>query len=126
MRAKTKKKMCNSDIILVRPEMVHMLKNSDRPTARQLMKTLGMNKAKRVIIPLNDSEQLEEWTSGNHWTVLIWDRENNTFSHIDSIPGQNTKHISERQKQQKESKRWRSSNISKKWIQSRITNELSN
>ena len=68
--SKNKEKMCNSDIILVRPEIAHMLKNSDRPTARQLMKTLGINKAKRVIIPLNDTEQLEEWSSGNHWTVL--------------------------------------------------------
>ena len=56
------------------------------------MKTLGINKAKRVVIPLNDSEQLEEWSSGSHWTVLTWDRETNTFAHIDSIPGQNNKH----------------------------------
>ena len=84
--------MCNSDIVLVRPEIAHMLKNSDRPTARQLMKTLEIYKAKRVVIPLNDSEQLEEWSSGSHWTVLTWDRETNTFAHIDSIPGQNNKH----------------------------------
>ena len=58
--SKNKEKMCNSDIILVRPEIAHMLKNSDRPTVRQLMKTLRINKAKGVIISLNDSEQLEE------------------------------------------------------------------
>ena len=45
--SKNKEKMCNNDIILVRPEIAYMLKNSDRPTARQLMKTLGMNKSKR-------------------------------------------------------------------------------
>ena len=32
-----KQKMCNSGIVLVRPMIAHMLKNSDRPTARQLM-----------------------------------------------------------------------------------------
>ena len=56
------------------------------------MKTLGIYKAKMVIIPVNDTEQLEEWSSHTHWTLLIWDRDNNTFSNIDSIPGSNTKH----------------------------------
>ena len=32
--SKNKEKLCNSDIILVRPEIAHMLKSSDRPTAR--------------------------------------------------------------------------------------------
>ena len=90
--SKNEEKMCNNGIVLVRPKMAHLLKNVNRPTARQQMKALGINKAKRVIIPLNDSEQLEEWSSGSHWTVLMWDRESNTFSHIDSMPGQNTKH----------------------------------
>ena len=84
--------MHKSYIVWVRPEIACLLKNSDRPSARQLMKTLGIYKAKMMIIPVNDTEQLEEWSSGNHWTVLIWDTENNKFSHIDSIPGQNTKH----------------------------------
>ena len=90
--SKNEEKMCNNGIVLVRPEMAHLLKNADRPTARQQMKALGINKAKRVVIPLNDSEQLEEWSSGSHWSVLTWDRETNTFAHIDSIPRQNNKH----------------------------------
>ena len=76
----------------MRPEIACLLKNSDRQSARQLMKTLGIFKAKMVIIPLNDTEPLEDWGLGNHWTVLIWNREKNTFSHIDSIPGSNAKH----------------------------------
>ena len=50
--------------------MAHFLKNADRPTARQQMKELGIDKAKRVIMPVNNSEQLEEWSSGSHWTIL--------------------------------------------------------
>jgi len=90
--SKYKEKMCNKGIVLVRPDMAHLLKNADRPTARQQMKALGIDKAKRVIIPINNSEQLEEYSSGSHWTILEWDRESNTFFHIDSLPGQNVKH----------------------------------
>merc|ERR1711962_1148036 len=64
----------------------------DRPRVRQQMKALGIDKAKRVIMPVNNSEQLEEWSSGSHWTILGWDRESNTFYHIDSLPGQKVKH----------------------------------
>merc|ERR1712240_211158 len=90
--SKNEEKMCNNGNVLVRPEMAHLLKNVDRPRARQQMKALGIDKAKRVIIPLNNSEQLDECSSGSHWTILDWDRESNTFFHIDSLPGQNAKH----------------------------------
>merc|ERR1712240_562683 len=90
--SKNEEKMCNNGIVLVRPDMAHLLKNADRPTARQQMKALGIDKAKRVMIPLNNSERQDEWSSGSHWTVLKWDREINTFFHIDSLPGQNAKH----------------------------------
>merc|ERR1712240_530061 len=90
--SKNEEKMCNNGIILVRPAMAHLLKNADRPTARQQMEALGIDKDKRVIIPLNNSEQLDEWSSGSHWTILEGDRESNTFFHIDSLPGQNAKH----------------------------------
>ena len=90
--SENKEEMCNKGIVLVRPEMAHLLKNADRPRVRQQMKALGIDKAKRVIMPVNNSEQLEEWSSGSHWTILGWDRESNTFYHIDSLPGQNVKH----------------------------------
>ena len=84
--------MSERKIMLVRPEIACLLKTSDRKSARRLMKDFGIDEAKMVVIPVNDTEQLEIWSSGNHWTVLVWDRETNTFSHIDSIPGQNAKH----------------------------------
>ena len=84
--------MSERNIVLVRPEIACLLKTIDRQSAKQLMKNLGIYEAKMVIIPVNDAEQLETWSSGNHWTVLVWNRENNTFSHIDSIPGSNAKH----------------------------------
>merc|ERR1711962_1008890 len=91
-KSENKEEMCNKGIVLVRPEMAHLLKNADRPRVRQQMKALGIDKAKRVIMPVNNSEQLEEWSSGSHWTIIGWDTESNTFYHIDSLPGQNVRH----------------------------------
>ena len=69
--------MSERNIALVRPEIACLLKTIDRQSAKQLMKNLGIYEAKMVIIPVNDAEQLETWSSGNHWTVLVWNRENN-------------------------------------------------
>merc|ERR1711951_118718 len=40
--SENKEEMCNKNIVLVRPEMAHLLKNADRPRVRQQMKALGI------------------------------------------------------------------------------------
>ena len=57
-----------------------------------MMKDLKIDEAKMVLVPVNDNEELERWGVGNDWTILIWDRINNIFYHIDPLRGQNTYH----------------------------------
>ena len=87
---KNKQKIDDKNIVLVRPPQAMMLKAGDKLTVRNLKKELKMKGCSSVVIPVNDSEDLNKWSGGGHWTVLVWNIEKNSFHHLDSIPGKKT------------------------------------
>ena len=92
---KNKQKIDDKNIVLVRPPQAMMLKAGDKLTVRNLKKVLKMKGYSSVVIPVNDAVDLNKWSGGGHWTVLVWNIEKNSFHHLDSIPGKNIKHAKE-------------------------------
>ena len=90
-----KKKLEDNNVILVMPSQAWILKSGDREVVRDLKKHLKIGKKSMVVIPVTDAKNPMEWSGGNHWTVLVWNTEENFFYHLDSIPGSNTKHAKE-------------------------------
>merc|ERR1711874_380775 len=60
-----------------------------------LKKDLNLDKYEYAIIPVNDVVDLKKWSAGDHYSVVIFDIQNNCFYHLNSIAGKNVVHAKE-------------------------------
>ncbi|CAM6099494.1 unnamed protein product [Calypogeia fissa] len=85
-----------SPLLLVGPTLTFWLLHC--PDSEGLMAAIDPMKFEEremVIFALNNNEDVETAEGGTHWTVLMFNRQRNTFEHFDSMAGTNTKQARE-------------------------------
>lgn len=84
---------CDSnDILLVPPSVSFWLANCKEEALKDIIEPLKLSSKKLVLFTVNDNDDLSGGDSGTHWSLLVYDRSSNTFSHHDSMEGVNNSH----------------------------------
>ncbi|KAL1208582.1 NEDD8-specific protease 1 [Cardamine amara subsp. amara] len=77
-------------ISLIPPSIAFWISNCpDTESLKDFMKPLMLSDKDLVIFPVNDNGNVELAEGGLHWSLLVYYREANTFSHHDSFMGVN-------------------------------------
>ncbi|GMY21198.1 NEDD8-specific protease 1-like [Fagus crenata] len=82
----------NNDILLVPPSVSFWLANCRDEDLKDLIEPLKLSSKKLIIFTVNDNDDLSGGDSGTHWSLIVYDRSKNTFSHHDSMEGVNNAH----------------------------------
>ena len=80
-------KNSNSDIMFLRPAMVHLLTNCNDPETARIAAPSLLPQANVIFIPVNDNSQ--NIVGGSHWSLLVYSRKTETFYYYDSLNGYN-------------------------------------
>lgn len=84
-----------SDVLLLGPNLSQLLKQSSNHDTLTALTNLSFDKIKLAFFCINNylesNESLIPDRRGSHWSLLIFDRERQTFFHYDSIEGSNSK-----------------------------------
>ncbi|CAH9109339.1 unnamed protein product [Cuscuta epithymum] len=80
------------DILLVHPSVSFFLAHSLDENLGDFMEPLKLSTKKLVLFPVNDCTDFDGGESGAHWSLVVYDRTKNSFSHLDSIAGANHLH----------------------------------
>ena len=90
-----RKELEENKILLVRLEVAMILKKGDKSQVLDIKRALRQDEKKVIMLPINDSKNLDKWGSGEHYSVLFVDTTSKIFIHLDSIEGKNTAHAKE-------------------------------
>eukprot|EP01134_Creolimax_fragrantissima_P007300 CFRG7300T1 len=78
----------HSDIGFISPVVVHYVRSitsrSQRSDLEEFLIPLGLSARNLILLPINDNNDMYE-VGGTHWSLLVFDRTNNTFNHYDSM-----------------------------------------
>ncbi|BBN17309.1 sentrin-specific protease 8 [Marchantia polymorpha subsp. ruderalis] len=81
-----------SPLLLVGPTLTFWLLHC--PDSEGLLATIqpmSLHEREMVIFAVNNNEDVETAEGGTHWTLLMYNRQRNTFEHFDSMAGTNWK-----------------------------------
>ncbi|CAK7340427.1 unnamed protein product [Dovyalis caffra] len=83
-----------NDILLVPPSTSYWFANcQDRQSlVKDFVKPLKFSSKKLILFTVNDNEDLSAAESGTHWSLLVYDRNQNCFLHFDSLRGMHRYH----------------------------------
>lgn len=83
----------SKDILLAPPSIAFWIMNCpDSNSLDDFLRPLDLFNKKLVIFPVNDNDDVSKAEGGNHWSLLAFYRESNTFIHHDSNRGMNKHH----------------------------------
>jgi len=84
----------SKNIMLVEPIIAQLIKStSDEDTTEETISGSGIRKADWVFFPLNNNESDE--VGGTHWSLLLYNKNVNTFYHYDPMKGMNGRSVDE-------------------------------
>ena len=81
-------------VLILLPEVTQLIKLLPRDEAQSIAASLDLMKKNCVILPINDSSSssYEFHESGTHWSLLVYNRAEDKYFHLDSLKGSNRKH----------------------------------
>ncbi|KAG9455088.1 hypothetical protein H6P81_007992 [Aristolochia fimbriata] len=86
-------KYSTQDILLVPPSISFWIANCpDLSSLKDFIEPLKLAIRKLVFFTVNDNNDMDLAEGGNHWSLLVYDRNSNVFVHHDSIRGSNGRH----------------------------------
>ncbi|KAL5705423.1 Ulp1 peptidase [Ranunculus cassubicifolius] len=78
------------DILLVEPSESLCLANyQDDESVKEFAQSHKLSSKRLVLFAINDKDINDDNDCGSHWSVLVYDRVNNSFLHYDSMEGVN-------------------------------------
>lgn len=81
------------DTLLVTPSISLWIANcEDSKFVEEYVQSCKISSKRLVLFVINDSENFGGGDSGNHWSILVYDRMKNLFLHFDSMEGVNSFH----------------------------------
>ena len=81
------------DIILVPPSISFWIANCPNDDSiGDVIDPLDLPNKNLIVFTINDNDDVDVAEGGNHWSVLVYDREGNLFVHHDSLHGINRDH----------------------------------
>ena len=80
----------NEKLLFVPPTTTQMLKSVDYKVLNETMNSLEAWWKDFIFLTVNDNTNNK--VGGNHWSLLIYSRQNETWYHVDSSAGLNQKH----------------------------------
>ncbi|CAL5362182.1 unnamed protein product [Camellia sinensis] len=83
----------SEEILLVSPSIAFWIANCpDIESLKDFVEPLNLFSKKLVIFPVNNNDDVTEAEGGNHWSLLVFERNANVFVHHDSYGGLNAGH----------------------------------
>ncbi|XP_077865152.1 sentrin-specific protease 8-like [Saccoglossus kowalevskii] len=73
----------NEEVCFISPDVTQFIKLSSVSDIGIFLEPLNLESKKLIFLAVNDNESRES-AGGSHWTLLVFDRENESFSHYDS------------------------------------------
>lgn len=73
-------------IAFISPSVTQLIKFYDHETLSAIFESLDLNRKLLVFFPVNDNSS-NELAGGSHWSLLVYRRSNDSFTHFDSISG---------------------------------------
>ncbi|KAL6553990.1 hypothetical protein OROMI_019663 [Orobanche minor] len=82
-----------TDMLLVTPSISLWIANcEDDKFVEEYFQSCKMSSKRLVLFVVNDNDDFVGGDSGNHWSILVYDRTKNLFLHFDSMEGVNNFH----------------------------------
>lgn len=78
---------CSEEILLMPPSITFWIMNCPAESLKEFLDPLHLPQKKLVIFPVNDNDDVSEAEGGYHWSLLAFERSDNTFVHHDSSGG---------------------------------------
>ncbi|THG16258.1 hypothetical protein TEA_014705 [Camellia sinensis var. sinensis] len=83
----------SEEILLVSPSIAFWIANCpDIESLKDFIEPLNLSSKKLVIFPVNNNDDVTETEGGNHWSLLVFEKNANIFMHHDSYGGLNAGH----------------------------------
>ncbi|KAI7983771.1 NEDD8-specific protease 1 [Camellia lanceoleosa] len=83
----------SEEILLVLPSIAFWIANCpDIESLKDLIEPLNLSSKKLEIFPVNNNDDVTEAEGGNHWSLLVFERNSNVFVRHDSYRGLNAGH----------------------------------
>jgi len=75
-------------VVLVDPSVSYLVTMSkDATLLTSILETMELARCAVALFPINDNRDVGSHEGGTHWSLLVFDRRNHTFSHYDSLAG---------------------------------------
>ena len=86
-------KLCgNDELLFMDPSVVQMIRNVNTKEMEEHLNAMQIWYNKYIYIPVSDNPTNLEKEGGSHWSLLVYKLDDETWYHIDSCRGYNTKH----------------------------------
>ena len=82
----------SNDILLIPPSVSFWIANCGDENLKDIIEPLKLSSKNMVLFTINDNDDLGGGNCGTHWSLLVYDRSKNAFSHHDSMEGVNNFH----------------------------------
>ena len=82
----------NDELLFMDPSVVQMLRNVNAKVMEEQLNAMQLWYKKHIYIPLSDNNTNLEKEGGSHWSLLVYNLDEETWYHMDSCKGYNTKH----------------------------------
>ncbi|MCP4395356.1 MAG: hypothetical protein GY804_13980, partial [Alphaproteobacteria bacterium] len=78
----------DNKIVFVNTSAMMILNNTtDKTGIKQIINNLKITESNWVIYVINNGKMRETWKEGDHWSLLIYSKEQHQYHHFDSIRG---------------------------------------
>ena len=82
----------NTNLLFVSPAVTQLMKIGDANDLPIILDPIGAWFKEYIFLPVNDSISTCK-PGGNHWSLLVYSKHDNTWYHYDSLHGSNTRHV---------------------------------
>ena len=82
----------NDELLFMDPSVVQMIRNVNTKEMEGHLNAMQIWYNKYIYIPVSDNHTNLEKQGGNHWSLLVYKLDDETWYHMDSCRGYNTNH----------------------------------